>query len=165
VFIARLAGVGLMIGLPVAVLLAVVAASRSGAVGPPDPGTMLLVEAAAAFPGAVLFVCWSLAPALVAADGRGPITALGRSWRLTTGSRLQIGALLLLYLIAVAVLAVMVLAAITAARGVVSAQWGLTAALGVGTALPASVLAVAGLVGIWRELAGPAPESVAAMFD
>jgi hypothetical protein len=164
VFVARLAGVALLIALPLGTLEAIVSAARAGGGSPPTLATGLLILAAVTFPGAVTLVCWSLAPAIVAVEGRGPIAALTRSWRLTTGSRLQIAAALLLYLAAVGVLSIAVLLAVFLGRAVIK-DWLVLTVWGVGTALLASVLAAVGLISVWRELAGPPPDAVAAMFD
>lgn len=147
---------GLLILLPVAI------GSRGSVVAGSFVGLL------AAVVWVYLFVKFLLvAPVVVVERQTNPVAALGRSWRLTKGNSLRLFAFV--FLLAVAFIVVASVAGIVS--GLLLALAGAEVAL-VGDAIVSgaveaafSVLFLAALVAILRQLVGKAPESVSETFS
>ncbi len=122
-----------------------------------------------AFVAAVyLFTKFSLVPAVIVIDRiLNPITALGRSWRLTKGNSFRL--FLFYFLLVVAIMVVGIVISIVI--GLVFALAGSEAAL-IGNALVAGLLnavwatlLLAALAAAHRQLAGERPETVSETFE
>jgi hypothetical protein len=147
---------GLLILVPVAV----------GATGSVGAGLFLALIAAVIF--CYLFTKFLLTPAVIAIERQAnPLTALGRSWRLTKGNSLRIFLFVFLLFLAVGVVG-----------GVISMIAGLFLALGgaqtalIGQAVVSGlinavfyVIFLGMLAAIYRQLAGPSPETVRETFE
>ena len=147
---------GLMILVPIAV----------GAGGSVAAGLLLGLIAAVLF--CYLFTKFVLTPAVIAIERESnPLSALGRSWRLTKGNSLRIFLFIFLLFLAVGIVG-----------GVVSMVIGLILALGGAQASLIGQAVVSGLINavfyviflgvlaaIYRQLAGPSPETVRETFE
>jgi hypothetical protein len=128
----------------------------------------VLLGAAAAVVFVYLFIKFLLTPAVIAIERQAnPLSALGRSWRLTSGNSLRIFLFVFLLFIAVAVVG-----------GVFSMIAGLIFALGgpetslIGQAVMSGlvnavfyVIFLGVLAAIYRQLAGPSDAAVRETFD
>lgn len=128
----------------------------------------VLLGAAAAVVFVYLFIKFLLTPAVIAIERQAnPLSALGRSWRLTSGNSLRIFLFVFLLFIAVAVVG-----------GVFSMIVGLIFALGgpemslIGQAVMSGlvnavfyVIFLGVLAAIYRQLAGPSDAAVRETFD
>lgn len=115
-----------------------------------------------------IMVKLSLAAPVIAIEGtRNPITALGRSWKLTKGNSVRIALFIVLLLVVIGIIAALV----TGVLSLIFAALGDTVATiggGVVNALVNTLLTVIFLVvtvSIYRQLAGASPEREAELFE
>lgn len=130
--------------------------------------TSVLFVIVLAMIGLYVFIKFALIAPVIAVDGiRNPITALGRSWRLTKGNSLRIAAFLVLLFVTIGIIAALV----TGILGLVlSALGSQLASIGNGVVSAAvnsglSVIFLVVIAAIHRQLAGQSPEGLAATFE
>ncbi|MET4132786.1 hypothetical protein ABIE62_001922 [Porphyrobacter sp. MBR-155] len=130
--------------------------------------TSVLFVIVLAMIGLYVFIKFALIAPVIAIDGiRNPITALGRSWRLTKGNSLRIAAFLVLLFVTIGIIAALV----TGILGLVlSALGSQLASIGNGVVSAAvnsglSVIFLVVIAAIHRQLAGQSPEGLAATFE
>lgn len=135
------------------------------------PGAVLGLGAIAVIVGVVYaMVKFSLIlPVVIVERCFNPVQALARSWRLTKGNSLRLFGFYLLLaivyfvIVMVTTMIAMALAVTIAGQGKLSLFIGGVVSGVVGAA--ASVLLIAILAAVHRQLAGPSPESVSRTFD
>lgn len=152
--------ISLVLGLLIVLPLAIGAGVSVGA------GVLVGLLAMVAF--CYLFTKFVLAPAVIAIEReRNPITALGRSWRLTKRNSVRIFLFLFLMLLAIGLVG----GVVSMIVGLVFALGGAETALigqGIVSALINAVfvtLFLGLLAAIYRQLAGASPEGVSRTFD
>jgi hypothetical protein len=147
---------GLLILLPIAIGTAVSATA----------GVLLGIVAVVVF--LYLFTKFLLAPAVIAIERQAnPLTALGRSWRLTKGNSVRIFLFVFLLFVAVAVVGgvfSMVVGLVLALGGAETALIGQAVISGLVNAV-FYVIFLGVLAAIYRQLAGASTEDVRETFD
>ena len=128
--------------------LALTVGAPAGASGGPGTFAAILLGVGV-FAGAVfILVRWSLTIPALALEGTGPVAALGRSWRLVSGSTWRILGYLVLIGVAVVILDATFVQTVAAVASAISPAAGTTAELAVGAVAQVVLVPVGALTTI-----------------